>query len=148
MVSAGRSRVWLRVGHTRIRADKVTAVTPADDDLHLHVTGHPNGLILRLPPGAKRTDRNGRPIDWSDELLRIIEQAAAQPVGTLITFTADNNVHTAGFTAHPLTGDDHPLITPPLHPIPDPMPQRPTPATWASPRPRPHTSNTKPYTPR
>lgn len=105
---------------------------------------HTTGLILHLPPGAERTGRNRRPVDWADELLRTIEQAAAQPVGTLITFTAHNNIRAAGFTAHPLTGDDHPLITPPRHPAPDPMPQRPTPATWASPIPRPDSTTTNP----
>ncbi|MFF5939040.1 hypothetical protein [Streptomyces sp. NPDC012508] len=118
MVSAGRSRVWLRVGDMRIRADKVTAVTPADGDLYLQVTGIPEGLVLRLPPGAQRTDRNGQPTEWADELLRVIEQAAAQPTGTLITFQASDAFHAAGFTAHSLTTDEQPLIEPPLHPAP------------------------------
>lgn len=135
MVSAGRSRVWLRIGRTRIRADKVTAVTPADDDLLLQVTGVRGGLVLHLPPGAERTGHNGRPIDWADELLSIIEQAATQHVGTLITLEAANGYQAAGFTARALTGDERPLIQPPLHPVPDPIPQRPIPASWATPRP-------------
>ncbi|MFD8148984.1 hypothetical protein [Streptomyces sp. NPDC059708] len=134
MVSAGRSRVWLRIGATRIRADKVTAVTPGDDSLRLQVTGVPGGLVLHLASGAERTGRDGRLIDWADELLRVIEQAAAQPVGTLITFEPAGRFHTAGFTAHALTGDDRPLIQPPLHPVPDVIPQRPSPAHWATPR--------------
>ncbi|MFZ3551952.1 hypothetical protein ACODT3_41295 [Streptomyces sp. 4.24] len=138
MVSAGRSRVWLRIGHTRIRADKVTGVTPADDDLLLQVTGAPGGLVLHLPPGAQRTSRNGRLVEWSDELLRIIEQAAAQPVGTLVTFEAANDFQAAGFTARSLTGDERPLIQPPLLPVPDIVPPHPAPAHWATPRTPPH----------
>ncbi|MCY0932408.1 hypothetical protein OTB20_40945 [Streptomyces sp. H27-H1] len=134
MVSAGRSRVWLRVGRVRIRADKVTAVTPAEGDLHLQVTGHPGGLVLHLPPGPPRTGRNGHPVDWADELLHVIEQAAAQPVGTLITFAAVNHYQAAGFTAHSLTGDERRLIEPPLLPVPDLIPPRPAPAHWATPR--------------
>lgn len=134
MVSAGRSRVWLRIGDMRIRADKVTAVTPGNDYLHLQITGVRDGLTLYLPAGAERTGRNGHLIDWADELLRIIEQAAAQPVGTLITFEDSSRFHAAGFTAHSLIGDDRPLIQPPLHPVPDVIPQRPTPAGWATPR--------------
>ncbi|MFI5987336.1 hypothetical protein ACIBEA_41505 [Streptomyces sp. NPDC051555] len=140
MVSAGRSRVWLRIGHTRIRADKVTAVTPGDDSLHLQATGHPNSLVLSLSPGAERTDLNGHPIDWADELLRVIEQAAAQPVGTLITFEAANDFQTAGFTARSLTGDERPLLQPPLLPVPDVIPPRPVPASWATPRSRTSTA--------
>lgn len=101
MVSAGRSRVWLSIGQTRIRADKVTAVTPGDDCLLLQVTGAPGGLVHHLPAGAERTDRNGHLVDWADELLRIIDQAAAQPVGTLVTFEDSTRVHAAGFTAGP-----------------------------------------------
>lgn len=142
MVSAGRSRVWLRVGHTRVRADKVTTVTPGDGNLHLQATGHAGGLILQLPPGAERTDHNGRPIDWADELLRVIEQAAAQHVGTLITFEAANDYQAAGFTARSLTGDERPLVQPPLNPVPDLVPPRPAPAHWATPRPSRSTTGT------
>ncbi|MFZ3491761.1 hypothetical protein ACODT5_00720 [Streptomyces sp. 5.8] len=134
-MSAGRSRVWLRVGLIRIRADKVTAVAPSDMGLSLQVTGHPGGLTLHLPPGAERMDRRGRPVDWTDELLRVIEQAAALPVGTLITFTPVNDVRTAGFTARALSGDDRALIEPPMHPVPDIMPPRPIPDSWARPIP-------------
>ncbi|MGW6950187.1 hypothetical protein ACWGHD_25125 [Streptomyces xanthophaeus] len=134
-MSAGRSRVWLLAGRVRIRADKVTAVTPSDGSLHLNVTGHPGGLILRLPPAAERIGRNGQPVDWADELLRVIEQAAALPVGTLVTFADVNDFHAAGFTARALTGDDRILIEPPLHPVPDIMPPRPIPDSWARPLP-------------
>ncbi|MGW6857858.1 hypothetical protein [Streptomyces xanthophaeus] len=134
-MSAGRSRVWLLAGRVRIRTDKITAVTPSDGSLHLNVTGHPGGLILRLPPAAERIGRNGQPVDWADELLRVIEQAAALPVGTLVTFAAANDFHAAGFTARALTGDDRILIEPPLHPVPDIMPPRPIPDSWARPLP-------------
>ncbi|MFI5868476.1 hypothetical protein [Streptomyces sp. NPDC051546] len=145
MVNVGRARVWVRVGYARIRADKITAVTRSDGSLHLDVTGHPGGLTLPLPSGAERTDRRGEPVDWADELLRVIEQATALPVGTLITFTDVNNVRAAGFTARALTGDDRILIEPPVHPVPDIMPPRPIPDSWARPipsagrKPGPHT---------
>ncbi|MFI5867191.1 hypothetical protein [Streptomyces sp. NPDC051546] len=54
-------------------------------ELGVDVTGHPDGLTFDLPPEAERTDRNGCSVGWADELLRVIEQAAAEPVGTLIT---------------------------------------------------------------
>ncbi|MFJ7209901.1 hypothetical protein ACIQWR_41090 [Streptomyces sp. NPDC098789] len=134
MVSAGRSRLWVRVGLTRIRADKITAVTPADDSLHLQVTGVTNGLVLPLAPGAQRSGRDGRLVEWADEFLRVIERAAALPVATLITFTPANDFQAAGFTACPLTGDERPLLQPPLLPVPDLIPPRPAPASWATPK--------------
>lgn len=135
MVRAGRSRVWLLAGRVRIRTDKVTAVTASDDGLHLDVTGRPGSLVLWLPPGAERMDRRGCPVDWADELLRVSEQAAAESVGTLITFAADNAVHAAAFTAHSLTGDERAVIEPPRHPVPDIMPARPIPNSSAQPVP-------------
>lgn len=55
-------------------------------------------------------------------------------MGTLIAFEAANDYQAAGFTAHSLTGDERPLIQPPLHPVPDLVPPRPAPAHWATPR--------------
>lgn len=78
--------------------------------------------------------QNRRPIDWADELLRVIEQAAAQHVGTLITFEAANDYQAAGFTARSLTGDERPPRSTPLLPMPDLVAPRRAPAHWATPR--------------
>lgn len=69
--------------------------------------------------------------------MRIIEEAAGLHVGTLISFEPANGFHSAGFTARSLT-DDRPIIQPAQEPLPDDLvfPQRPTPASWASPRSR------------
>lgn len=58
MVSAGRSRVWLRVGETRIRADKVTTITPGIDQLLLRVTGVRDVLAVEVPAGTSGTGRD------------------------------------------------------------------------------------------
>lgn len=112
MVSAGRSRVWLRIGETRIRADKVTTITPGIDQLLLRVTGVGDVLALAVPAACTGpTGRDGEASDWAGALLRIIEEASGLHVGTLISFEPANGFHAAGFTARSLT-DDRPIIQP------------------------------------
>ncbi|MFD3329584.1 hypothetical protein [Streptomyces sp. NPDC058701] len=136
MVSAGRSRVWLRIGPARIRADRITAVTTDAETLLLRVTGDRDPVTLPLPGGAD-PDGTGRPgVEWADELLRIIEYAAQQPAGTLISYTPATTMTLAGFTIHSLTDDSRPLLQPALQPLPDTLttPRSPVPATWTAPR--------------
>ncbi|WP_392893184.1 hypothetical protein [Streptomyces sp. LN699] len=134
MVSVGRSRVWVCVGQSRIRADRIAGVTTGRGELLLYVTGVRGTLTLSLPDGVNPAGPDGIGNDWADELLRAIEEAADQSVGSLIAFEAANSLHQAGFTTRALT-DHRPLIRPPAHPLPDTlMPQQPAPTSWATPR--------------
>ncbi|MCY0939360.1 hypothetical protein [Streptomyces sp. H34-S4] len=135
-MSAGRSRVWLSVGQIRIRADKITTITHGYGHLLHRVTGHCEDLALELPDTDYESGTDISEDSWADELLRIIERAAAESVGTLITLEPATDFHTAGFTARSLT-DNQPVIQPPLRPVPDVIPHRPVPAAWVTPRPRP-----------
>ncbi|MGP3691117.1 hypothetical protein ACTVZO_41700 [Streptomyces sp. IBSNAI002] len=143
-MSAGRSRVWLAVGDMRVRADKITAITIGYNHLLLQVTGHRDCLALELPDPGSEDDIDADADTeraWADQLLRIIERAAGESVGTLITLEGETCFHTAGFTARSLA-DDQLVIQPPLRPFPDPIPSRPVPATWATPRARPERPGT------
>ncbi|MCX5070955.1 hypothetical protein OHA84_36720 [Streptomyces sp. NBC_00513] len=134
MVSVGRSRVWVCVGQSRIRADRIAGVTTGHGELLLYVIGVRGTLALSLADGVNPAGPAGTGNDWADELLRAIEEAADQSTGSLIAFEAANSLHHAGFTARTLT-DNGPLIRPPTHQLPDTlMPQRPVPDSWATPR--------------
>ncbi|MGY1503607.1 hypothetical protein ACW4TU_44815 [Streptomyces sp. QTS52] len=99
-MGASRSRVWLRVGERRVRGDRIVGVDAGAGVLVLRVTGMREPLELVVEPtppapgAASGPGACGR--DWADELLRVIERAAAWDTGTLIEFEGSDRHFAAG----------------------------------------------------
>jgi hypothetical protein len=74
-------------------------------------------VVGPTPPDGAYASGAGQ--DWADELLRVIERAAAWDTGTLIEFAGPSQNFAAGFTAQSLT-DDHWVVQRPLLPYESP----------------------------
>ncbi|MEU3317355.1 hypothetical protein ABZ743_32415 [Streptomyces sp. NPDC006662] len=98
----GRSSVWLCAGQTRIRADRLVAVEPAEGGLALHFTGMREPLHLPLAPEPGKVQDPGP----ADQLLSVIAYAAEYPAASLITYQAGDEYFVGGFTARTLTGHE------------------------------------------
>ncbi|MEU3315755.1 hypothetical protein ABZ743_24195 [Streptomyces sp. NPDC006662] len=105
MKLGGKSSVWLCVGQTRVRADRLVAVERAPGSLALHCTGMRQPLHLALPAPASGPG-SGQASSHADQLLAAIAYAAEYPSATLITYQDSDEYFVGSFTARTLAGQE------------------------------------------